>query len=204
MQQPIRLIEGARSSSCMRNLPGNLQVCVEGERGGFGFISINPGGLEFHDNQSFHEKWIARRLISNPESGTTLQLSITELSDLKDQLPAVPPAPNRDSGFIEMQMPKLVQVSQNVMQAMLKSDARLNWPSIQGGKAKGYVHVLLGIGPDGMVREAWPEGSDNSDMEDFARQQIRNWQFQPYLLNGSPISVVTHWMLEYETKISTP
>jgi hypothetical protein len=197
MQQPIRVIEGAHSSSCMRNLPGDLQVCIDGEHGGFGFIMSDPGGLEFHDYQPFHKKWIARKLISNPESGTTLQLTITELSDLKDPTPAAPLAPS-PAPLIA------VEVSQSVMQVMLKSDAHLNWPPIKGGKTNGFVHVFLGIGPDGKVREVWPGATENGDMEDFARQQIRGWQFTPYLLNGRPIAVSTHWSIPFETKIGTP
>ncbi len=197
IQQPFRVTEGSHSSSCMRNLPGNLQICIEGEHGAFDFVSSDPGGIEFHDYQPFHQKWIARKLISNPESGTTLQLTITDLSDLRGSVPSAPLAPNPTPLMTAV-------VAQTVEQALLKSDAHLSWPLVRGGNIKGNVRVFLGVGPDGRVREVWPEGSDNGEIEDFARQQIRNWQFTPYLLNGLPIAVSTHWTMPFETKIGIP
>jgi hypothetical protein len=197
MQQPFRILEGSHSSSCMRNLPGDLQVCIEGEHGAFDSILSEPGGLEFHDYQPFHHQWIARRLISNPESGTTLQLTITKLSDLSDSLPSTKIVPNP--------VPLLnVQVAQAVDEAFLRSSVNFQWPLVRGGNTKGYVRLFLGIGPDGRVREVWPVASDNGEIEDFARQQIRNWQFTPYLLNGQPVSVSTHWTIPFETKIGVP
>jgi hypothetical protein len=160
MQQPFRVVEGVHSSSCMRDLPGHIQICIEGEHGAFDFILSAPGGLEFHDYQPFHHQWIARKLISNPESGTTLQLTST--------------------------------------------DANLAWPLVRSGNTKGSVRVFLGIGPDGKVREVWPAGSDNGEIEDFARQKIKDWQFSPYLLNGQAVAVSTYWTMPFETKIGIP
>jgi hypothetical protein len=174
-----------------------LEVCIEGEHGAFNFILSELGGLEFHDYQPFHKQWIARKLISNPESGTTLQLTITELSDLQNLLFETPLVPNPTP------LAK-VEVAQVDEQSLLKSNANLQWPSARGGNTKGFVRVFLGIGPDGKVREVWPEASDNGEMEDFARKQIKNWQFTPYLLNGQPVAISTHWTMPFETKIENP
>jgi hypothetical protein len=197
MQQPFRVIEGSHSNSCMRNLPSGPQVCIEGEHEAFNFISSDPGGLEFHDYQPFHKQWIAHQVISNPESGTTVQLSITELSDLTDPLPSTSFAPS-PSPLIA------VPVAQAVEQSLLQSKPALDWPLVRGGNTQGDVRVFLGIGPDGKVREVWPDASDNGEVEDFARQQIRSWQFTPYLLNGRPVAVSTHWTIPFQTKIGVP
>lgn len=197
MQQPFRVMNGAHSRSCMRFSPSNSEICIEGEHGALDFVSSDPGGLEFHDYQPFHNQWIARKLISNPESGTTLQLTITELSDLKDPLPPGLLVPNAAPL-------RPVEVAQVVEQSFLKSNANLQWPLVRDGDTKGFVRVSLGIGPDGRVREVWPEASDNGEMEDFARDQIKNWQFTPYLLNGLPVAVFTHWTMPFETKIGNP
>jgi hypothetical protein len=197
MQQPFRVVEGVHSSSCMRDLPGHIQICIEGEHGAFDFILSAPGGLEFHDYQPFHHQWIARKLISNPESGTTLQLTITELSDLLNPLHENPLVPNPTP------LAK-VEVAQIVEQSLLKSDANLAWPLVRSGNTKGSVRVFLGIGPDGKVREVWPAGSDNGEIEDFARQKIKDWQFSPYLLNGQAVAVSTYWTMPFETKIGIP
>lgn len=197
MQQPFRVMNGAHSRSCMRFSSDNSQICIEGEHAAFDFVSSDPGGIEFHDYQPFHKQWIARKLISNPKSGTTIQLTITELSDLDGPLPTTPLVSNA----VPLRPVEVVQV---VEQSFLKSNANLQWPLVRDGNTKGFVRVFLGIGPDGRVREVWPEASDNGDIEDFARDQIKNWQFTPYLLNGLPVAVFTHWTMPFETKIGNP
>jgi hypothetical protein len=172
-------------------------VQLNGPQQPFRLVASLPGGLEFRDYQPFHDKWIARKMISYPESGTTLQLTITELSDLKVPLPATPLVPN-PAPLVT------IEVAQAVEQPFLKSDANLHWPLARSGNIKGYIRVFLGVGPDGKVREVWPEVSDNGEMEDYAREQMRNWQFTPYLLNGLPVAVSTHWTMPFETKIGVP
>jgi len=195
LRQPMQAFKGNAARSCIRNIPEYLEICFEGEHLGFKEILSSPGGLGFEDFQPFHKKWVARRVFSNPESGTNLLLTVTELSDLKgaaqDMIVKPDPVP-----LI------VVQVSQNVMQSFLKSDPNLNWPAIHGGSPTGLVHVFLGIGPDGRVREAWPDGNDHPDLEDFARQQVKSWQFTPYLLNGYPVAVSIHWSLPFQTTVT--
>jgi hypothetical protein len=165
MEQPFRMPQGPHSTSCLRGLTGNLQVCIEGEHDTFGFLTSDPGGLEFHDYEPFHNQWIARKLISNPESGTTLQLTIVELSDLKDP----DTAPQMAAGSAPL---LVLQVAQAVEQSFLKTNATMTWPLVRGGNLNGNVRLFIGIGPNGKVREVWPDASDNGEIEDFARQQL--------------------------------
>ena len=78
------------------------------------------------------------------------------------------------------------------------------WRAIRTGHTSGVLSMLISADRLGDVREAYPLNSDNSDLNDTARDQVRKWQFKPAVSEGVPVQVESVLTLAFTTKTENP
>ena len=163
---------------------------------------VTPGyQADFKDYKGFKNKQVARRIVIDPEPGTTIEAKVTDLSELTDV----------DESVFSVQQPtppverlKSVVVSEEVARKLSLSTPDILWPSVRSGKTSGVLSMYVSIDRNGHVREAWPLNSDNAGLEDPAREQVMKWKFKTATAEGLPVQVETVVTLAFNTKIGDP
>lgn len=188
------------SSSCSRlqSKEGYLVFCFRSARGLLGSV-VTPGyDAEFKDYQTFKGKQVARRIETYPEPGTKIEAKIIELTE----------AESADDGLFAIQQPTdpeqrlaSVRVSEETARKLLLNAPDIVWPTVGKNPTSGKLAIYVSADKAGHVREVWPEGSDNSDLEDFARDQVRKWQFKPAAANGVPVQMESVLTFTFKTKL---
>jgi hypothetical protein len=153
---------------------------------------------EYGNYKKFAEKQVARKIREYIESGTELEATIYELSELG--------APEESLFDIQEPTPQLrtAIVSEETIRALALIAPVIQWPAIQGGKSSGVLSVYICIDREGLVRETYPLNSDNPFMSDAARKQAMSWRFKPASNGGVPVQVESILTFAYETKIEPP
>jgi hypothetical protein len=191
LQARVAEPSGSEHSSSCADLKGKIEravFCFEGSHGLLKSVFTQRGYVaEFHDFKSFKDKRVARRIIIDPEPGTTIEARIIELTEIQnsavDDLFAVE-QPTPPEGRIES-----VKVDESVARKLLIGASEIEWPSIGDGLTKGRCAVYIAVDRTGKVREVWPEGCDNPGLEDPLRDQVRKWQFKPASEKGIPVQI---------------
>jgi hypothetical protein len=175
--------------------------CFEGSHGLLQ-RAVMPGyEAEFNDYRGFGKKQIARRLVMNPESGTTIEATVTELTELT----------NADENLFAISQP--TPASERMARATLPETTvrslsaytpDISWPPVRSGKTSGVLSMFISVDRDGHVRETWPLNSDNAGLEDQAREQVMKWQFKPAKIHDVPVQTETVLTFAFNTKIGDP
>jgi TonB family protein len=188
---------GENSSSCSRLQ--SLVLCFKSARGLLGNVGTPGYHATFKDYQTFKSKQVARRIIIDPEPGTTIEAKIIELTE----------AGSADDGLFAIQQPTdpeqrlaSVRVSEETARKLLLNAPDIVWPTVGKNPVSGRLAVYISVDKGGHVREVWPEGSDNSDLEDFARDQVGKWQFKPAAAKGVPVQMETELTFTFKTKLA--
>jgi TonB family protein len=198
--QVVRPGGGENSSSCARlqSKEGYLVFCFKSARGLLGSV-VTPGyDAEFREYQAFKDRQVARRIIFNPEPGTTIEAKIVELNELD----------SADESLFAIQQPTdpqnrltSMRVSEETARKLLLNAPDIVWPAVGKNPISGRMALYISVDKGGHVREVWPEGSDNSDLEDYARDQVRKWRFKPAAANGVPVQMETVLTFTFQTKL---
>jgi hypothetical protein len=178
-----------------------LVLCFEGSHGLLDSI-ITPGyDASFKDYESFSGKRVARRVVIDPEPGTTIEAKVTNLSDLKSPDEAIfaieQPTPSRERI-------KTVHLSDSNLRGLSLLTPDIVWPPVRSGKTDGVVSLYISVDREGYVRETWPLTADNGDAQDAAREQVMKWQFKPATSEGISVQVEAAITLAFSTKIGNP
>lgn len=197
---------GAQSNSCSRFQqmvgvpPAQMSefsvFCFEGSHGLLELV-VTPGyDAEFKDYKEFNGKFVARRIVTDPEPGTTIEAKVTTLEEFS--------APGDDL-FIAQQTQQANRVkSVRVDQSLLRGDPvnapEIVWPAVRDGKTVGALSIYVSIDRNGHVRETWPLNSDNARLDDDVRAQVMKWQFKPVLENGIPVQAESIFTFSFDTK----
>lgn len=172
------------------------------QEGRLSFFGSPRYAMEFHDYRDFGKKQIARRLVDNPESGTTLVGEVQVLEDLSKtsnlaQLFA--PLPTNEDRF-ETASPDSQQ-----MERLTEGNPPIVWPTVRSGHTHGHLAMYISADAEGNVREAWPLNSDNAGLEDPARDQVRKWKLKPAVdSTGNHVQVDGGLGFVFDTKIEDP
>jgi hypothetical protein len=178
-----------------------LVFCFEGSHGLLDSV-VTPGyDVLFKDYESFKGKRVARRLVIDPEPGTTIEARVTDLSELK--------SPEEAMFVIDQPTPsserlKSMRVTEGAARSLALATPDIFWPSVRSGKTAGVLSMYISVDRNGHVREAWPLNSDNAGLEDPAREQVMKWQFKPATADGAPVQVETVLTLAFSTKVGDP
>jgi len=178
-----------------------LVLCFEGSHGLLE-SAVTPGyKAEFKDYRDFKNKRVARRLVIDPEPGTTIEAKITELAELT--------SPDESLFAIQQLTPPTERIGRiSVPEATVRSLSEYTpdilWPSVRSGKTSGVLSMYISVDRSGHVREAWPLNSDNAGLEDPAREQVMKWQFKPAKIHDVSVQIETVLTLAFSTKIGDP
>lgn len=198
---------GAQSTSCSRfqqtvGLPpaqmSEFSVfCFEGSHGLLDYV-VSPGyDADFKNYKKFNGKFVARRIVTDPEPGTTIEAKITSLDELS--------APSDDLFIVQRQTPQddrlaFVRVDQSLLRSDPVNAPEIVWPTVRDGKTAGALSIYVSLDRTGHVRETWPLNSDNARLDDEVRAQAMKWQFKPVLENGMPVQAESVFTFAFNTK----
>jgi TonB family protein len=176
-------------------------LCFEGSHGLLK-SAITPGyDAEFEDYRDFKNKRVARRLVLDPEPGTTIEakvIELTELTNIDESLFAVPQATPPTE-----RMARIV-VSEATARTLFLDTPDIVWPSVRSGKTSGVLSMYISVDRSGRVRETWPLNSDNAGLDDAARQQVMKWKFKPAKTHDVPIQIETVLTFAFNSKVGNP
>lgn len=195
---------GSEHSNSCADLKGKIEMavfCFEGSHGLLQSVFTQRGYVaEYSDFKSFREKRVARRIVIEPEPGTTIEARITELAEVQNSID--------DMFAVEQSTPpeariKSVKVDESFARKLLLGTSEIEWPPVGSGLTKGRCAVYVAVDRTGRVREVWPEGCDNPGLEDPLRDQVRKWQFKPAAENGVPVQIESLVTFEFQTTIGS-
>jgi hypothetical protein len=175
--------------------------CFEGEHGLFNSILTPEYHANFQDYKDFKGKTVARRIVITPESGTTIEATISDLAELKswdESLFAIPQAtPEKDRL-------KRVEITESAIRKLSINTPDIVWPGVRDGKTHGVLSMYISVDRTGHVRETWPLNSDNPQLDDGAREQVMKWQFKPASMNGTVAQLEAILTFAFDTKVENP
>ncbi len=192
---------GSENSTTCADLHARVDrwvICFEGGHGLLASVFTKGYAAEFREYKTFAEKRVARRIVINPESGTTIEAHITELTELTqpdDQISAVqqvtPPSERIRS----------VRVDEDTFRKLSLGSTEIDWPPTGGGLATGGCAVYVSADRSGHIREAWPEGCDNAGLQDPLREMVKKWSLKPAVSDGVPVQVEALLGFTFHTKV---
>ena len=178
-----------------------MVFCFEGSHGLLSSVFTQIGYVaEFKDFKKFKDQYVARRIVIDPEPGTTIEARITELSDNPEgggHLFEIP-EPTRLKDRI-----KSVKVDESTARKLLLTNPEIVWPLVGNGLTKGRCAVYISVDRRGTTREVWPEGCDNPGLQDPLRDQVKKWTFRHAEDGGVPVQIEALIPFEFETTIAS-
>ena len=177
-------------------LQGYASVCF-GPDGTASQIFDEPFGMTLAHYQVFGDKKIAREIHVWPGDRSEVVATVTELEPLKKWHPSKTDTPisdlfdvSEDTGFSSRV--RFVAVPESALvPADTPARPPLTWPSTFVFPLDGTIEVTVHIDRGGNIREFPAAISKNQGINGGAVAQIKNWKFKPYVVDGSPLEVVT-------------
>jgi Gram-negative bacterial TonB protein C-terminal len=192
---------GSEHSTSCADLRGTNDwsvFCFEGSHGLLASAVTRGYEADFQDFKSFGDKRVPRLLLIDPESGTTIEARITELTELRkidETLFAVSQAtPPREQI-------KSVKVDEALIRSLALNSTEIVWPPVKDGVINGRCAVYLSADRLGHVREVWPGGCDNAGLDDSLREMVGKWQLKPFTENGAAVQIEALVTFAFATKI---
>jgi len=161
-------------------------ICFEGEHGLLSSVFTKGYAVELKEYKNFGDKRVARRIVTNPEPGTTIEAHITELTELTqpdDQMFTVQEITPPAERIVSM------RIDENTFRKLSLGSTEIDWPPTGGGPATGGCAVYASADRNGQVREVWPEGCDSTGLEDPLREAVKKWRLKPAISNEVPVQV---------------
>jgi hypothetical protein len=157
--------------------------------------------MEFHDYRAFGKKQVARKLVYEPEPGTSVVGEVALLEGGTAWIDAAlftPLAKNEDSF-------RTIQVSAKLLEQWTADNLPVAWPTVHSGKVRGHLAMYLSIDSEGQVRETRPLLSENADLEDPARNQVQQWKIKPVTdAAGNHFQIDGGLGFSFETRVGAP
>ena len=172
--------------------------CFEGSHGLLE-SAVAPGyDAQFKDYREFKNKRIARRIVLDPESGTTIEAKVTELNELAN--------PEEALFGVQQTTPPTerigrIKIPEQTVRGLSASTPNILWPSVRDGKTSGVLSMYVSVDRSGHVRETWPLNSDNPGLDDSAREQVMKWQFKPAKVHDVPVQTETVLTFAFTSKV---
>jgi hypothetical protein len=149
-------------------------------------------GLE--EVADFHGRSIARKVTSGG-GGAEVTARVTVLEDLKGATPQLfDSEPNASDPILETRLVDEVAVRKN----LLPQDVA-GWPPLEQGPVEGVLTAEVVIDREGKIRDIGSLLSDNPGLDEAARERIMSMRFNPYLMDGVPVQVVTTMTMPFRT-----
>ena len=193
---------GASNSSVCADLHSQVDrwvICFGGQQNPITSVFMKGNAAEFKDYKSFGSKHVARTLTTDPEPGTTIELRITELKELTE--------PDASLFIIKQKASSAdriasVRIDEETFRKLVVSSMDVQWPPTGGGLATGGCAVYASADRKGRVREVWPEGCDNTGLEQPLRDAVSKWLLKPATSKGTPVQVEALLGFTFHTDVS--
>ena len=143
--------------------------------------------------QDFHGRQIARMVKSGRPQVTA---TVTVLEDLGSVAPGFLDASAAGAGS---EVLRTVVVDEELLRRNLVPAEPIRCPPAKDGPLEGVLATSIVVDRTGIVREVGTIVSANPILSDSARQFIQTMRFKPYLVNGTPVQVVSRVTLPFKT-----
>lgn len=149
----------------------------------------------FADYRSFHHKVIAWKTKDNP-----VNAGVEELKDLEH--------PDETLFTIKEATPASEQirtllVNGSEYKKQLAKTPELKWPAVSGPPDSGTVKVRIVTDRSGHVREARSYVASNPELKDWTVEQVKSWEFKPYLVDGAAVQVETTLDIDFKAELKS-
>jgi hypothetical protein len=162
--------------------------------------SVGEPGYEatYKNYKSFAGKRVARTITEYIESGTELEATIDELTELKAF----------DEAQFAIQYPSTPLQTLRIDEATLRSLAvnapDVVWPTVRSGAEKGTLSLYVCLDRSGRVREIYELNSSNPGLSDLARGQVMKWRFKSATSHGNPVQIESILTFAFQTSTANP
>jgi len=162
--------------------------------------SVSMPGYDayYKDYKSFSGKRVAHTITEYIESGTDLQATIEELSELK--------SPDEAQFAVqETSLPlQTIKANEETLRSLAVNALDIVWPPVRSGSVTGTLSLYVCLDRQGHVREIYQLNSSNGGMSDAARDQVMKWQFKTAVNQGVPVQVESILTFAFNTAIVDP
>jgi hypothetical protein len=168
--------------------------CFDG--GLLAWVSAPGYSASYKDYKNFAGKRVARTITERIESGTEVQATITELSELK--------SPEESQFAVENANKPLqtIRTDEATLRSLALNSTDIVWPTVRSGAVTGTLSLYVCVDRSGHVREVYELNAAN--LGDEARDIVRKWQFKPAINQGVPVQVESILTFAFNTKIADP
>jgi TonB family protein len=128
---------------------------------------------------------------------TTIRAYVVGLEQLDGHNDA-PFAVAHDIGFNTRT--RFVEVSQASLENYKLETPPMVWPVVHNFPDTGVIAVHITLDRTGAIREVDSPISKNVVLSKPTAEQIRNWKFKPYLVDGAPVQVSTYISVPFKAK----
>lgn len=90
-------------------------------------------------------------------------------------------------------------VDERALRKNLIAGDPVHWPTLANGPLEGVLVTTIVVDREGRIRNVGTIVSDNPGVEDAARAWIMQQRFQPYLVNGHAVQVISTMTLPFKT-----
>jgi outer membrane biosynthesis protein TonB len=206
----LELPQEDKSTSCVNfSTPGNnpkvavssdFSFCFQDRRALLQIVSTPGYKAHFENFKTFGGRQVPYRITEDLQPGLTLVASISELSPLK----------NVDEEIFTIDAPttpdhqiRSTQVVESTARSIAANTPEPKWPAVREGRTNGTASVYLSADRTGHVHEVWPLTSDNPEITEALQEQLKHWQFKPYV-NGYPLQMEAVFAFAFTTQQGAP
>jgi hypothetical protein len=147
--------------------------------------SVAKPGYEaiYKDYKNFASKHVARTISEAIESGTVVEATIQDLTELQ--------APDDAMFTIQVASAPLqaIRADESTLRSLVVNAPNIAWPTVRSGSSKGTLSLYVCVDRNGRVREIYELNSSNPGLSDVARDQVMKWQFKTASSQGVPVQV---------------
>lgn len=180
---------GPATATTCGNLQGRVDrwvICFAGREGLLSSVFTKGYAAEFKDYNRFGNKQVARLIVMHPQPGMQIEARVELLTsmDRPDEGMFVVASPTPPDQQI-----RRVRLDEDTLRRMVLGSTEIAWPPTTGKLDTGGCAVYLSADRTGRVREVWPAGCDNGDLQDPLREILRGWRLTPPVSDGVPVQV---------------
>lgn len=168
-------------------------------------IFVHPPSVTLNGYQAFAGKMIARQLVVWPGERSDVTATVTVLEPLAAYTPESTEFPGgvfamaQHSAF-DARL-RVVQIPESALEpATVGGNAPPSFPPSFIFPLSGVIAVTLEIDRSGNVRGFPSAISKNQGRNQAAIDQIKNWKFKPYVVDGAPVQVIATLSVPYHLK----
>lgn len=171
-----------RSGVALRASTGELLYAY-----GFGW------GGEFKDMQDFHGRMVARTVSLGSPQVTAKVIELGEIGEV----PAAFFDAGADGG--DPRPLRTLLIDETTLRKNLMPGKSITWPPLQDGVLEGNVTTEVVVDREGRVRDISSIVSENPGISDAGREQIGAMRFNPFMLNGLAVQVMSQVTVPFKT-----